>query len=276
MIALQNKLGWHEQEDLQNVTDKWPEIVAVLKEVPTKEEMLSMLSAVGLDYSEFEKMYGGRKIHDAKRYAKDLKDRYSVLWLADQYVPEAIELDPSKIKVVAMDLDGTLCQHKTHLPEKNKAALRALKERYTLLMSGAGMCERIFHQMEEFPVNILGTYGMQYCEYDPETKGLKKVFDLVAPCDRESVRSRIDALRERFGFTTYRGDPVEYHASGCVTFPILGMKAIQEEKLAFDPDRKKRRAIYADVKAAFPAYNVLSEGLRRLTWRRSLMTRHTR
>ena len=260
VIALQEKLGWHEQNHETVVKERWDRITEVLKEAPSRREMLDMLEAVGLNYAEFEALYGDRKIQDAKRYAKELKDRYSVLWLADQYVPEAIDLDPGKIKVVAMDLDGTLCQHKSHLPEENKEALRALKERYTLLMSGAGMCERIFHQMEEFPVNVLGTYGMQYCEYDPETGTLKKVFDEVAPCDKESVRQRIDALRERFGFTEYRGESVEYHASGCVTFPILGMKAIQEEKLAFDPDRKKRRAILAEVKAAFPEYNVFVGG----------------
>ena len=260
VLALQKKLGWHEKDDFENVSGKWEEILSVLREAPSGAEMLSMLEAVGLRYDDFEKMYGGRKIHDAKRYAKDLKDRYSVLWLADQYAPEAIELDPKGIKVVAMDLDGTLCQHKSHLPEENKAALRDLKERYTLLMSGAGMCERIFLQMEKFPVDVLGTYGMQYCEYDPESAELKKVFDLAAPCDRESVLKRIDSLREKYGFTEYRGESVEYHASGCVTFPILGTKAIQEEKLAFDPDRKKRRAIYKEVKETFPEYNVFVGG----------------
>ena len=34
---------------------------------------------------------------------------------------------------------------------------------------------------------------------------------------------------------------------GCVTLPLLGTKAKQEDKLAFEPDRTKRRAIYEDV-----------------------------
>ena len=43
-----------------------------------------MLSAVGLPMEEFYDMYDEDKIADALRYAKDLKDRYTVLWLAEQ------------------------------------------------------------------------------------------------------------------------------------------------------------------------------------------------
>jgi hypothetical protein len=36
---------------------------------------------VGLDVNEFYALYGKEKIKDAILYAKDLKDRYTVLWL---------------------------------------------------------------------------------------------------------------------------------------------------------------------------------------------------
>ena len=45
-----------------------------------------------------------------------------------------------------------------------------------------------------------------------------------------------------------------------MTFAILGTKAQQEDKLAFDPDRSRRRAIYDEVVAAFPEYNVFVGG----------------
>ena len=53
---------------------------------------------------------------------------------------------------------------------------------------------------------------------------------------------------------------MEYHASGCITFPILGTEAKIEDKLAFDPDRRKRRAIYSEVCETFPDYNVFVGG----------------
>ena len=165
-----------------------------------------------------------------------------------------------KTRLIAFDLDGTLTQHKTPLAQPNLGVLDSLGEKYKLLMVGAGMCSRIFRQMNGYPIDILGNYGMQFCTYNAETKALDKVFDMHAPCDRESVERRITALRERFGYTEYTGDNVEYHDSGCVTFPLLGTKADIAAKLAFDPDRSKRKPLYPAVRDAFPDYTVFIGG----------------
>lgn len=164
------------------------------------------------------------------------------------------------IKLVAFDLDGTLTQHKSKLSPEARATLEALNKKYKLLMVGAGMCLRIFNQMDQFPIDVLGNYGLQYAEYNPDTKELEIKENNVLPCDRESVDKRVTMLREKYGYTDFVGENVEYHASGCVTFPILGTKADLADKLAFDPDRSKRRAIYEDVKATFPEYTVFVGG----------------
>ena len=164
------------------------------------------------------------------------------------------------IKLIAMDLDGTLTQHKSPLSDENRAVLIELSKKYKLLMVGAGMCHRIFNQMGQFPIDILGNYGLQYAEYNPDTKDLDIVFDKKYPCDRESIEKRVTAARKKYGFTEFKGDNVEYHASGCVTFPILGTKADITDKLAFDPDRKKRRAIYEEIKELFSDYIVFVGG----------------
>ena len=41
-----------------------------------------MLAAVGLEEETFTSLYGEEKIRDALLWAKDLKDRYTVLWTA--------------------------------------------------------------------------------------------------------------------------------------------------------------------------------------------------
>ena len=169
-------------------------------------------------------------------------------------------MDASKIKLVAFDLDGTLTQHKTQLSPENKAVLDALGKKYKLLMAGAGMPRRIFDQMGQYPIDILGNYGLQYAEYNPETKDIEVKKNAVLPCDRESVEKRVTALREKYGFTEFAGENVEFHASGCVTIPLLGTKAKAEDKLAFDPDRSKRRAIYEEVKELFSDYIVFVGG----------------
>lgn len=169
-------------------------------------------------------------------------------------------MDKNKIKLIAFDLDGTLTQHKTPLSQEHRAILTKLSESYKLLMVGAGMCRRIFNQMGGFPIDVLGNYGLQYAEYRHETGELEIVENLVFPCDRESVERRLTALREKYGYTEFAGDNVEFHSSGCVTIPLLGTKARPEDKLAFDPDRSKRRAIYKEVTELFSDYVVFVGG----------------
>ena len=165
-----------------------------------------------------------------------------------------------QIKLIAFDLDGTLTQHKELLGEENRRVLDALARRYRLVMVGAGQTQRIFRQMGGYPIDIIGNYGLQFARYDPASASLQTVRDLQLPCDAESVDRRITALRRQFGWETYAGENVEYHPSGCVTFPVLGTKAQQADKLAFDPDRKKRRAVYDTVVQAFPEYHVFVGG----------------
>ena len=165
-----------------------------------------------------------------------------------------------KIKVVAMDLDGTLTQHKHPLSPENRSALEALAAKYRLLMVGAGQVMRIFHQMEQFPIDIIGNYGLQYGKYNAVTGEMEIQRDLVFPCDRESVERRVTMLRQKYGLTEFRGNNVEFHPSGCLTFPCLGTAALAEDKLSYDPDRSKRRAIYPDVCRVFCDYTVFVGG----------------
>lgn len=164
------------------------------------------------------------------------------------------------VKIVAMDLDGTLTQHKQQLDAENRAALDRLAEKYKLLMVGAGQVMRIFNQLGAYPIDIIGNYGLQYGEYNENTKTIDIVRDLAFPTDKPSVEKRVTMLREKYGFTEFSGENVEFHPSGCVTFPILGTTAKSEDKLKFDPDRAKRRKIYDDVSEVFSDYTVFVGG----------------
>ena len=164
-------------------------------------------------------------------------------------------------KVFAFDLDGTLTEHRTWITDENLALLDGLKrDGFRLMILGAGQARRIFTQLREYPMDIVGNYGLQYAVYREEKGDLEFVRDLSLPCDRASVSERIAALREKIGFTEFCGESVEFHPSGCVTFPLLGTKAPIADKLLFDPTRAKRRAVFADVAAAFPEYTVFVGG----------------
>lgn len=161
-------------------------------------------------------------------------------------------------KLLAFDLDGTLTQHKSQLDAENRRCLTSLAEKYRLLMLGAGSCERIYRQMGEFPIEIIGNYGMQHSVV--RDGKFEIIESLTAAVDREWVDAAVTALRREFGYENFYGDNVEFHASGVVTFPLLGTSAPLDEKLAFDPDRSKRRKIYQRVCQVFNSWNVFIGG----------------
>ena len=80
-IVLQDKVGFYQRDMLSVYKAKETEIRAVLAEMPKANEIKAMLERIGLDMREFNRLYSDRKIEDAISYAKELKDRYTVLWM---------------------------------------------------------------------------------------------------------------------------------------------------------------------------------------------------
>jgi len=84
---------WTEVRDIQETAKRydnpvqdryrthWDEVISILAECPSAEEISEMLADVGFDLTAFETMYGKEKIRRGVWFGKDLKDRYSVLWL---------------------------------------------------------------------------------------------------------------------------------------------------------------------------------------------------
>ena len=161
-------------------------------------------------------------------------------------------------KLICFDLDGTLTQHRSKLEEENKNLLDELGKKYKLLMVGAGNAPRIYAQMNEYPIDIVGNYGMQ------ESKMLNGKFTIVredvTKPDKEFFLKNIKYLRKKYGYTEYKGDTVEFHSTGMVTFPLLGTKAEIADKLAFDPTREKRKVLYPEVLEIFKDYTVYIGG----------------
>ncbi len=165
------------------------------------------------------------------------------------------------IRLIALDMDGTITQHKTPLGPANRHALDMLRRKYRLVMVGAGSCMRIHNQLERYPIDVIGCYGMEFSQYDEEKQTLvitekTQLLDL----DREGIIEKARILRERFGFTQYTGDSVEFHNSGMLTFALLGTKAAIQDKLAFDPDRSRRKPAYPAVCEAFWEYTTFIGG----------------
>ena len=161
-------------------------------------------------------------------------------------------------KLICFDLDGTLTQHRSPLEQENREVLDILSKKYKIIMVGAGNAERIYAQMGEYPIDIIGNYGMQ------ESKMLDGKFTVVRQVqsnpNKEFFIKNIRYLREKYGYTQYKGEEVEFHKTGMVIFPLLGTKADIQDKLAFDPTREKRKVLYPEVLEIFKDYAVYIGG----------------
>ena len=103
-------------------------------------------------------------------------------------------MDIKNIKIIAMDLDGTLTQHKEKLSVEHKEILDRLAKRYKLLMVGAGQVGRIFNQMNKYPIDIIGNYGLQYATYNSKSGSMDIKRDLVFPTDKDSIEEKVENL----------------------------------------------------------------------------------
>ena len=175
------------------------------------------------------------------------------------------ELDPVRDaarikakKLLCFDLDATLTEHRMPLEPAARELMEKLCEKYDVVMMAAGNCPRVYKQMGNFPVPIVGNYGMQESAIvDGE---FRIVREDTAPADTAFFLKWCQYFRDKYGYTSYSGDPVEFHASGMVTFGLMGTAPDKYEKLKFDPDKAKRRAMYPEVLKVFKDYAVYIGG----------------
>jgi len=89
-ITLQEKIGNYANDRMAVYKEKESEIRSILEECPAADDIYDMLCLVGLDMDEFYSLYGKEKIENAVYFAKDLKDRYTVLWINYDFYGEEI------------------------------------------------------------------------------------------------------------------------------------------------------------------------------------------
>lgn len=80
-IALQDSLGTYTADRMPAYLANEEKLKEILAEVPSEKEMTEILKGIGLELPLFHSYYSKDKLRDAVRYAKDLKDRYTVLWM---------------------------------------------------------------------------------------------------------------------------------------------------------------------------------------------------
>lgn len=84
VIALQEKSERFGRNRLDQIRAQWGEIRAILDEAPSDKEIEELLTRAGYRREEFLAMYGEQKIRRSVVFAKELKDRYTLLNLLDE------------------------------------------------------------------------------------------------------------------------------------------------------------------------------------------------
>ncbi len=86
VVALQDRMGFYtDASTAAFVPAHTEELCAILTQAPTEAETRAMVEAVGLSFDAFTSFYGEDTLREALTWGKDLKDRYTVLWLYHQF-----------------------------------------------------------------------------------------------------------------------------------------------------------------------------------------------
>ena len=78
---IQEKAGRYDNPVFDKYIENWDKVKEILSKCPSSEEIKAMLTDAGIDLSAFRKLYDEKRIENGMWFAKDIKDRYSVLWL---------------------------------------------------------------------------------------------------------------------------------------------------------------------------------------------------
>lgn len=80
-IKLQEKVGRYKENRMDIYRANEDKIRSILSEMPTAEKIISMLEDGGIYMDDFYKVYSKKQLENAVVFAKELKDRYTVLWM---------------------------------------------------------------------------------------------------------------------------------------------------------------------------------------------------
>ena len=81
VVTLQNEAKRYDNPVFDKYIANWDKVKEILSECPSSEEIKTMLTDAGIDLSKFRELYDEKRIENGIWFGKDIKDRYSILWL---------------------------------------------------------------------------------------------------------------------------------------------------------------------------------------------------
>lgn len=174
-------------------------------------------------------------------------------------------------KIIAFDLDGTLAESKSALPDEMSELLARLLEKYQVCIISGGKFAQFemqllanLHADESLleRLHIMPTCGTRYYRHNTETG--KWNLQYAEDFNEEEKGRIIKALNDSIDELKLReanpwGELVEDRGSQ-ITFSALGQKAPVDKKEAWDPDNKKKHALRDLVAEKIPDFEVRTGG----------------
>lgn len=179
-------------------------------------------------------------------------------------------------KIIAFDLDGTLAPSKSPIQKEVASLLKELIKKTTVIVISGGILEQFEKQLlaeffdkeflNDFSQNLvlMPTSGSQRYEYNKETKIW--VLTDKEPFPEEVRKKAIDLFQlviesPEYGIPSNpKGEIIEDRDTQ-ITLSALGQKALLQDKVIWDPDRKKREKIKSFVEPKIPEATVRIGGI---------------
>ena len=174
-------------------------------------------------------------------------------------------------KVIAFDLDGTLAESKSALPDKMSTLISELLQKYQVCVISGGKFGQFEKQLLDNlkadaslleKLHLMPTCGTRYFTYDSVNSNWR--MNYAEDFTEEEKQQITDALERGIDELGLReaepwGDLIEDRGSQ-ITFSALGQEAPVDAKESWDPDNKKKFALRDAVAAKIPAFEVRAGG----------------
>jgi HAD superfamily hydrolase (TIGR01484 family) len=174
-------------------------------------------------------------------------------------------------KLIAFDLDGTLAESKSALPDRMSELLNELLDNFQVCVISGGKFgqfeKQLLGNLKTSPANmeklhLMPTCGTRYFTYDINATKWHQIYaEDFTEADKKKI---VEALREgvkECGFDKDKtwGEQIEDRGSQ-ITFSALGQEAPVKEKEEWDPDNAKKAKIRDIVAHKIPEFEVRSGG----------------
>lgn len=180
-----------------------------------------------------------------------------------------ISATPQTLKAVVFDLDDTLAASKSTMDPAMSASLARLLERVDVAIISGGRFEQFEAQaLSGFTasdealrrMHLMPTCGTRYYLWDGSGWAMQYAEDLSSDEKSRAMSTLEEGARELgLWHPGAWGDIIEDRGSQ-ITFSALGQKAPVAEKVAWDPDGAKKRALWEYVAPRLPDLEVRGGG----------------